>query len=68
LIAQKTYKNPKTMEEGLINRALRRFVIEKGTDLREVQDYLLLKHKIEVELDVLRKRLEKLSNSEKAVA
>jgi hypothetical protein len=25
-----------------------------------------LKHKIEVELDVLRKRLEKLSNSEKA--
>jgi hypothetical protein len=58
LIAQKTCKNPKTMEEGLINRALRRFVIEKGTDLREVQDYLLLKHKLEVELDLLRKCLE----------
>jgi hypothetical protein len=56
------------MEDGLIYRALRRFVIEKGTDLQEVQDYLLLKHKIEVELNVLRKRLEKFSNSEKAVA
>ncbi len=56
------------MEEGLINRALKRFVIEGGTDLREVQQYLLMKFKIDVEHLVLQKRLEKMSTQQKAVA
>jgi len=55
------------MEEGLINRALKRFVIEGGTDLREVQQYLLVKFKIEVEQSVLQKRLERMSTHQKAV-
>lgn len=56
------------MDEGLINRALKRFVIEEGTDLREVQQYLLMKFKIDVEQSVLQKRLEKMSTQQKAVA
>lgn len=56
------------MEEGLINKALKRFVIEEGTDLYEVQRYLLLKFKIDVEQAVLQKRLEKMSPPQKAVA
>lgn len=56
------------MLEGIINRALRKLVIENGADLKEVQQYLLLKHKIDVEQEVLRKRLDKISSSGKAVA
>lgn len=56
------------MEEGLINRALKRLVIEDGKDLREVQQYLLMKYKIDVEQPVLQRRLEKMSIHKKAVA
>jgi hypothetical protein len=56
------------MLEGIINRALRKLAIENGADLKEVQQYLLLKHKIDVDQEVLRKRLDKNSNSGKAVA
>lgn len=56
------------MEEGLINRALKRLVIEEGKDLREVQQYLLMKFRIDVEQLVLQKRLDKMSIQEKAVA
>ncbi len=59
---------PKPMEEGLINRALKRLVIEEGNHLREVQQYLLMKFKIEVDQSVLQKRLDKMSIQEKAVA
>ena len=55
-------------EEGLINRALKRFVIEEGNHLREVQQYLLMKFKIDVEQSVLQKRLDKMSIQGKAVA
>lgn len=58
----------KIMEEGLINRALKRLVIEEGNDLREVQQYLLMKFRIEVDQLVLQKRLDKMSIQEKAVA
>ncbi|MDI1324502.1 MAG: hypothetical protein PSV36_17280 [Algoriphagus sp.] len=56
------------MEEGLINRALKHLVFEKGKDLKEVQQYLLMKFNIEVDNQVLQKRMEKMSNQEKAVA
>lgn len=56
------------MLEGIVNRALRKLAIENGADLKEVQQYLLLKHKIDVEQEVLRKRLDKISSSGKAVA
>lgn len=56
------------MEEGLINRALKRLVIEEGNHLREVQQYLLMKFKIDVDLSVLQKRLEKMLTQGKAVA
>lgn len=56
------------MEEGLINRALKRLVIEEGNDLREVQQYLLMKFRIDVDQRVLQKRLDKMSIQEKAVA
>lgn len=59
---------PKPMEEGLINRALKRLVIEEGKDLHEVQQYLLMKFKIDVEQPVLQRRLEKMSIHKKAVA
>lgn len=58
----------KPMEEGLINRAIKRLVIEEGNHLREVQQYLLMKFKIEVDQSVLQKRLDKMSIQEKAVA
>lgn len=56
------------MGDGLINKALKRFVIEGGTDLLEVQRYLLMKFKIDVDQSVLQKRLDKMSPSQKAVA
>jgi hypothetical protein len=56
------------MEQGLINKELKRFCMEGGTDLGKVQQYLLLKYNIEVERSVLEKRLEKLSPPQKAVA
>lgn len=56
------------MLEGIINRALRKLVVENGADLKEVQQYLLLKFKIEVEQEVLQKRVQKFINSGKAVA
>lgn len=58
----------KSMEEGLINRALKRLVLEEGNDLREVQQYLLMKFRIEVDQSVLQKRLDKMSIQGKAVA
>lgn len=59
---------PKPMEEGLINRALKRLVIEERLHLRDVQQYLLMKFKIDVEQSVLQKRLDNMSIQEKAVA
>ncbi len=49
------------MEEGLINRALKQLIVEQGKNLYEVQQYLLMKFKIEVEQSVLQKRLKKMS-------
>lgn len=56
------------MEEGLIYRALKQLVIGEGKNLREVQQYLLLRFNIEIEHQVLQKRLEKMSPLQKAVA
>lgn len=68
-ISRLKFKSPQNpMEEGLINRALKHLVFEKGKDLKEVQQYLLMKFNIEVDKQVLQKRMEKMSNQEKAVA
>lgn len=56
------------MLEGIINRALRKLAVENGADLREVRQYLLLKFKIDVEVEVLQKRVQKFTNSKKAFA
>lgn len=56
------------MLEGIITRALRKLVVEDGSDFQEVQQHLLFKYRIEVDQEVLQKRLKKFSNSGEAVA
>ena len=56
------------MEKGLINKALLELALQGGKDLVEVQRYLRMKYRIEAEILVLKKRLEKMRQDEKAVA
>ncbi|MBN3581116.1 hypothetical protein JYB64_01880 [Algoriphagus aestuarii] len=56
------------MERGLITQALHAICLQEGKDVKDVQQYLLMKYRIEVEELVLKKRLEKLMNEGKAVA
>ncbi len=56
------------MESGLINKALKEFALREGKDLKEIQQYLLMKYRIEVDTFVLEKRLKKMQLDQKRVA
>lgn len=56
------------MNRDLITLALQEFVLRDGKELNEVQQYLRMKYRIEADQVVLKKRLEKLLQTEKAVA
>ncbi|TDQ14617.1 hypothetical protein DFQ04_3205 [Algoriphagus boseongensis] len=56
------------MEKDLITQALQEVVLKGGKGLPEVQQYLLMRYRIQTENLVLSKRLEKMLNEEKAVA
>ncbi len=56
------------MENDLINLALQDIYIRDNKELQDVHQYLLMKYRMEVDLLVLQKRLEKILNEEKAVA
>ncbi|NVK49326.1 MAG: hypothetical protein HWE09_06130 [Cyclobacteriaceae bacterium] len=56
------------MEPGIINKALKQLCIEESKGLAEVAQYLKMRYRIDSDEIVLKKRLEKLLNQEKAVA
>ncbi|WP_157366906.1 Clr5 domain-containing protein [Algoriphagus vanfongensis] len=56
------------MEPGIINQAIKKFCLSQGKDLKEVIQYLKLKYQIDADESVLRRRLEKIVDNEKAVA
>jgi predicted transcriptional regulator len=56
------------MERDLIFLALQEIIFRDGKDLKEVQQYLRMKYRMEVDELVLKRRLEKLIKTEKAVA
>lgn len=56
------------MDRDLITLALQEIVLQDGKDLKEVQQYLRMKYRIEAEDVVLRRRLETILQTEKAVA
>lgn len=56
------------MNRDLITLALLEFVLRDGKELNEVQQYLRMKYRIEADQVVLKKRLEKLLQTEQAVA
>ncbi|HSF52452.1 MAG TPA: hypothetical protein VLA71_01805 [Algoriphagus sp.] len=56
------------MDRDLISLALQEIVIREGKGLKEVQQYLRMRYRLEAEDLVLKRRLEKMLQSEKAVA
>ncbi|WP_157963247.1 hypothetical protein [Algoriphagus litoralis] len=56
------------MNRDLITLALQEFVLKEGKELNEVQQYLRMKHRLDVDQLVLKRRLEKILQTEKAVA
>lgn len=56
------------MEHDLITLALKELHLVQEKKLKEVQDYLGLKYKIDLDEQVLRLRLKKLLQEDKAVA
>ncbi|MBN7813560.1 hypothetical protein J0A68_21575 [Algoriphagus sp. H41] len=56
------------MEPDLISAALRELVLRDGKSLKEVQQYLRMKYRLEADELVLKRRLEKMLQAEKAVA
>lgn len=56
------------MDRDLISMALQEIVLREGKDLKEVQQYLRMKYRIEADDLVLNRRLEKMLQTEKAVA
>lgn len=58
----------KTMDRDLISIALQEIVLRECKGLKEVQQYLRMKYRIEADDLVLKRRLEKILQSEKAVA
>lgn len=56
------------MNRDLILTALQEIVFRDGKDLKEVQQYLRMKYRIEADELVLKRRLEKILQTEKAVA
>lgn len=56
------------MERDLIFIALQEVVLRDGKDLKEVQQYLRMRYRLDADELVLKKRLEKILQTEKAVA
>ncbi len=56
------------MNRDLISLALQEFVLRDGKELPEVQQYLRMKYRLDADQLVLKRRLEKLLQAEKAVA
>jgi len=56
------------MEKDLITQALQTIFIQNGKDLTEVQQYLNLKYRMNVDELVLQQRINKLVTEKKAVA
>ena len=56
------------MNQDLISIALQELVLRDGKDLKEVQQYLRMKHRLDADDIVLKRRLEKMLHTEKAVA
>ncbi|WP_153231763.1 hypothetical protein [Algoriphagus machipongonensis] len=56
------------MERDLITQALQKICVQENKHLREVQQYLIMKYRIDADQPVLKRRLEKLLSEEKAVA
>jgi len=59
---------PKPKDRDLIFTALQEVVLQDGKDLKEVQRYLRMRYRIEADELVLKRRLEKMLQTEKAVA
>tara|TARA_R110002020_G_scaffold169337_6_gene358477 strand:+ start:521 stop:691 length:171 start_codon:yes stop_codon:yes gene_type:complete len=56
------------MEKDLITQALQVIHLQNGKDLKEVAQYLNMKHRIDADPLVLESRLKKMLLDEKAVA
>ncbi len=56
------------MENDLITQALKDLHIAQNKSLKDVQNYLSLRYRIDLELRVLEIRLSKIEQEEKAVA
>lgn len=56
------------MNRDLITIALTEIVLRDGKDLKEVQQYLRMRYRLEADELVLKRRLEKMLQTEKAVA
>lgn len=56
------------MEKDLITQALQTIHVQNGKDLKEVSQYLNMKHRIDTDPVILKKRLKKMILEEKAVA
>ncbi|GAA0878543.1 hypothetical protein GCM10009119_15110 [Algoriphagus jejuensis] len=56
------------MNSDLILETLQEVVLRDGKDLKEVQQYLRMRYRIEADELVLKRRLEKMLQAEKAVA
>lgn len=56
------------MNRDLISIALQEFVLRDGKELKEVQQYLRMKYRLDADLLVLKRRLGKMLQTEKAVA
>ncbi len=56
------------MNRDLISQALQEVVLRDGKNLKEAQQYLRMKYRVEADELVLERRLEKILQEEKAVA
>jgi hypothetical protein len=56
------------MQIDVITAALQEVLIKEGKEMEDVKHYLRMRYRLEVDNLVLSKRLEKIKQSEKAVA
>lgn len=56
------------MDKGLINQTIQYLHLENEKSLLEVKQYLSMKYRIDLEVEVIEKRLGKMIQEEKAVA
>ncbi|MEP0710797.1 hypothetical protein [Algoriphagus sp.] len=56
------------MQKDLITQALQQLHLQNGKDLKEVSQYLTMKYRIDADDLVLKSRLKKMLEEEKAVA